>query len=93
MKAIEAFTNAIQDLVGDKTIGIPKEQVDKDFRNSIYDTGTKCFLCGNTASYKLIPKSDRYNSAQIQDRGFVCKYCLQHNPNISNTHFGIREIK
>lgn len=87
------FSTNINDLGGDTTFGLTQQQVDYDFRHSIYPTGITCFLCGGTAKYKLIAKDDSVNTAQIQDRGFICAHCLNTNTNIDKRYYGIREIK
>lgn len=93
MNIQKPFVTNTADLGGDSTFGLTKSQVDNSFLNSVYPTDIQCFLCGNTASYKLIAKEDQYNTAQIQDRGYVCGNCLNRNPNITREHYDIREIK
>lgn len=93
MKDMNNFSNNIYDLGFDTEIGLTKTQVDEGLKRSQYDTGHRCIVCNNTAQYKLLPKSSKYNSADIQERGYVCNHCLNVNSNINKNHYGIRELK
>ena len=72
------------------TEGISKEQVDDIFLG-LNTTGSLCLICGNTADYKLVPKHKHLNTAEIQDRGFVCTHCLQAH--INPNDYGVRKLR
>lgn len=86
------FNNTQYDLgVADGT-GDTKDQVDSILRRSAMPTTHICIICTNTAKYKLVPKHSHLNSIEIQDRGYVCAYCLEQKY-INPDQFGIRELK
>ena len=85
------FSNKKCDL-GVSSFGLTRGQVDDMLKHSHSSTDTRCVICGNTAQYKLVPKDDRYNTAQIEDKGYVCGNCLSTNPNIDRNQYGIRDL-
>ena len=87
------FSTQQYDLGCNDTFGLTKEQVDDALRYPPHDTGIKCLICGNTAQYKLIPKKEKYNTAQIQDKGYVCGRCLSTNSNINKNMYGARPLE
>jgi phosphotransferase system IIA component len=71
-------------------IGDTLAEVDNMFLDSQYNTANKCFICNNTASYKLVAKKPYLDTAQLQDKGYVCDYCLTKGY-INKDDYGIRE--
>jgi hypothetical protein len=51
-----------------------------------------CYVCNNTADYRIIAKQPEYNTAQIQNGLYICKHDLQLAP-INPKQYGIRELK
>lgn len=85
------FTMGNYDLGTDSYFGLPREAVDTAFRAPNIDTSLHCIYCGGTPEYKLIPKGNQPNTAEIEDKGYVCGVCLPKY--VNSKHFGIRELK
>jgi hypothetical protein len=86
------FDNTNYDL-GVDTFGLTKDAVDEVLRGSQYTHGCRCILCGNTAQYKIIPKAPEFDTAEVQDKGYVCGNCLTNTTNIDKRNYGVRELK
>lgn len=87
------FSDNSYDLGLDSTFGFTKAQVSEDLKRSQFSRGYVCLICGNTAQYKLLPKSPKYNTVDIQDKGYVCGHCLNINSNIDKAKYGIKELR
>lgn len=87
------FNTATGDLGLDTGFGLTSTQVSEGLKCSQFNTGNRCLICGNTAQYSLIAKEPKYNTAEIQNNGFICGHCLNINNNINKEHYGIRELK
>jgi hypothetical protein len=88
-----AFLVDNYNLGSDSDIGMGRSEVSMILTNSYLDSTLRCFLCGGTAKYRLLPKKEIYNTAQIQDKGYVCEHCLATNSNIDKAHYGIRPLQ
>lgn len=89
---INPFTQSNYDLGIADTVGVDKAYVDTAFRESYNRISTPCIYCGNPAMFKIIPKYEKFNTAEIQDKGFICEHCTKQNY-LSNEDYGIRPIK
>lgn len=87
----DIFNTNTSDL-GDNTIGIDRLGVDTAFTNVSSYSAPKCIVCSNPPKFRLVPKIDRVNTAEIQDKGYICEHCvsLKH---FSTKEFGIRELR
>lgn len=84
-------SQSLGDLVGD-TLGDSKASIDHMFKSSyIDDSVSKCLYCGRPATHKLMPKHKAVNTAQIQDKGYICEGCLSVKV-VSARDFGIRKL-
>lgn len=72
------FSNTRPDL-GEQTLlyGLDKPTVDKILLDSQTPSIHICIICGNTAKYKVISKFQQFNTTEIQDRGYICEYCVE----------------
>lgn len=71
-----AFNNYTIDL-GDSHTGIDKLGVDSIFDSYTGYSNSLCIVCNtNTPSHKMIPQHKHLDTAEIQDKGYVCDYCL-----------------
>lgn len=75
----------------DSSYGADRDHIDKQFNSIQQGTAPTCIVCTNTASYKLIPKHSHNNTAEIQDRGYVCEHCLKQQY-FKPEEYGIRAI-
>jgi hypothetical protein len=78
-------------LGADKYSGMSKSDVDQILKDTYTGTSFTCIVCGRPARYRLIPKHDRVNTAQIQDKGYICEHCVNGGTDYSRD-FGIRPI-
>jgi len=79
-------------LIGtDSSYGADRDYIDKQFSSIQQGTAPTCIVCTNTAGYKLIPKHSHNNTAEIQDRGYVCEHCLKQQY-FKPEEYGIRPI-
>lgn len=53
---------------------------------------TPCYVCGNTAKYRILAKQPEYNTAQIQSGLFICEHDLRIAP-IDPKIYGIRDLQ
>jgi hypothetical protein len=72
-------------------VGSSKEEVDNRLVSSDIVLTRRCIVCGNTPKYKLIPKVESVNTAEVQDRGYVCGHCVGLG-NINPAHYGLRQL-
>jgi hypothetical protein len=76
--------------LGAKQPASSKESIDNAFTNAQYSQAPTCIVCKyNTPAYKIIPKHSHLNTAELEDKGYVCKHCLPH---INKQDYGIREV-
>lgn len=75
----------------DSSYGADRDYIDKQFNSIQQGTAPTCIVCTNTAGYKLIPKHSHNNTAEIQDRGYVCEHCLKQQY-FKPEEYGIRQI-
>ena len=85
-----AFNGLRYDLGTSSTTQVSKEDVDLSFANP-YTVANPCLLCGNTSMFRIIPKNDRDNTAEIQDKGFVCEHCLSAGY-LNKKMYGVRPL-
>lgn len=71
--------------------GMSKEGVDSSLQHTIYSTSIKCIACGNSAIYKLIAKDKNLDTAQLNDKGYVCGHCVTQYPTTSYKLKDLRE--
>lgn len=81
--------NAPNAHLGDLQAGIDRESVDHLFRNS--QVTTPCIICSGQSKYKIIPRHKHLNTAQIQDKGFICASCMQLG-HLDPSQYGLREL-
>ncbi|MGL5191683.1 MAG: hypothetical protein ACRC7S_18740 [Cetobacterium sp.] len=55
-------------------------------------SGLPCYFCGKDGYARIIPKPGVPTSAQIQDKGYICKNCLSMGY-LDKNQYGIRELK
>lgn len=60
-----------------KNIGTTKTLVDYEFLTNSAASTYICIVCGQDAIFKLMPKSGVYDSAELENRGFICQHCIQ----------------
>lgn len=89
--SINPFDTSLNDLGADSTCGIDRATVGNMLLEAQYGSGTPCLICGNTASYRLIPKTKLVNTAEIQTKGFICEHCLRMNY-LDSSQYGIRPL-
>jgi hypothetical protein len=77
--------------LGTSGYGMGIADIDNMLKHSAYPESTPCLVCGQAAKYKLVPKKASCNTAEIQDKGFICEYCLQSKA-ISSKDYGIRDM-
>jgi len=76
--------------LGDNKTGIDRLGVDRLFSNT-HNNNHICLICSKIPKYRLIPKQDHLATAEIQDRGFICAYCIQQGY-IDPDDYGLREL-
>jgi hypothetical protein len=87
------FDNSTANLgIEDKLYGYDIAETSSILKHSWNPSTHMCLICSNTASHKLIAKHKHLNTAQIEDKGYVCEYCLQQKY-IDPTQYGIRDIR
>jgi DNA-directed RNA polymerase subunit RPC12/RpoP len=88
---VNAFTDNQYNLGADKYSGMSKSDVDQVLKDTYTGTSFICIICGRPANYRLIPKHDKVNTTQIQDKGYICEHCVNGGTDYSKD-FGIRAI-
>lgn len=77
--------------LGDSTIGIDRLGIDELFSSASTGTAHRCLVCTNTPHYKMIPRNKRVATAEITDRGYVCKHCVSIQA-INPKDFNLKEL-
>lgn len=85
------FSKKRYDLGISDTIGSSKSDIDSLFSNPEV-VSRPCLYCGNPAIFRIIPKKDSLNTAEIQDKGFMCEYCTKQGY-LNSELYGIRPLK
>ena len=78
-------------LVEDNMVGYSLDVVENILQYTDNNSSPKCIICGNIPRYRLIPRKPQYNTAEIQDKGFVCGHCCTVGA-IDNNMYGLREM-
>lgn len=78
--------------LGNNTMGIDRLGIDELFSSASTGTAHRCLVCTNMPDYKMIPKHKRVATAEIEDRGYVCKHCVSIQA-INPTDFKLKELK
>jgi len=84
-------SKSLGNLVSDSS-DISKEGVDQMLLDSQIDTGYRCFVCNNTAQYKVVAKEDIDNTSQVQNGLYICHHHLGMKV-VDPSRYGIRELK
>lgn len=91
MSSNTRFDISTNDL-GDVTSGLDRLGVDQAFTMNHLHTASICLVCNyNKPKYKMIPKHKRLNTAEIQDRGYICEHCVSIQA-INPTEYRLKEL-
>lgn len=86
------FTQSRCDLGTDSTVGVSRQDIDTTFSNATNSEDYPCIYCTNKAAFRIIPKQENFNTAEIQDRGFICEHCAKQGY-LSKENYGLRPFK
>lgn len=90
MNKNNAFDYQRCDLGTSSTNQVGKTDIDLSFRQP-YKEGSPCIFCTNTAHFRIIPKEDKFNTAEVQDKGYICNHCATKGF-LDKEHYGLRPI-
>lgn len=77
--------------LGSFPYGDSKSVIDTQFHKAGMSNQPKCIICKQPAKYRLIPKNDRVNTIEIQDKGYICEGCVSVGA-VSSNDFGLRPL-
>jgi hypothetical protein len=71
--------------------GMLSQDVEGFLKHSSNISHTPCYVCKMQGQYKIIPKQDCYNTAELQRGLYICGNCLPSSP-IDKSKYGIRPL-
>lgn len=78
--------------VGD-VYGFDRDQATENILRSAYTHTPKCFSCtADYPQYKVIPKDDSYNTAELQKGLYICYHCTRTGV-LDPKKYGLREMQ
>lgn len=88
------FDTSRYDLGTGKSINLTKQDIDSVFKTQYLNPSTThpCIYCGEPSIVRIIPKEDRFNTAEVEDKGYMCEYCVKEGY-LNSEHYGIRPLK
>jgi hypothetical protein len=67
-----------------------KQEVDRMLLDNQFNI--HCIVCGSPPVYRIVPKDDKLLSIEIQDRGYICQYCVDQKY-LDPAQYGLRQLK
>ena len=78
--------------VGD-VYGFDRDQATENIIRNTYTHYPKCFSCtADSPQYRILPKDNQYNTAELQKGLYVCYHCIQQGI-LDPKKYGLREMQ